>query len=448
MALTRTREHLWPHGDDLEWEELDEALKVFISGEGSTLTDVDGRTYLDGLAGLFVVNAGHGRVEIADAMARQAATLAYTASSTSTTPTGLELADTIASRTPGDLNRIFFCSGGSEAVESALKIAKQAQALRGYTKRYKIICRRGSYHGTTFGAMSLTQSARESYFGPFMPGVIKVPSPNRYRNDFGLEGESGDLMCARWVEQEIRVHGPESVAAVIGEPISAANGTHVPSPAYWRELRDICDRHGVFLIMDEVITGYGRTGAMFAAEHFGVVPDIMTMAKGLSSGYGPIGAVAVRQSVFEPFTERGNALNHLLTFGGQAVSAAAALKNIEIIEREELPARSAELGRYLFEQAQALREHPSVGDVRGGLGLLCAVDLVKSKETREPWGAQHPFIKTLAARVQERGLVTRVWDVLHLAPPLVVTREQLDVMLETVDACLTEVEREFAAEIS
>jgi adenosylmethionine-8-amino-7-oxononanoate aminotransferase len=446
--MTAALDHLWPHSDDAEWDELERhGLKVFRSGEGSTLTDVEGRTYLDGLAGLFLVNVGHGRTEIADAMARQASTLAYTASSKAANPATLELAETIASLTPGDLDRVFFCSGGSEAVESALKIAKQAQVLRGYPKRYKVICRRGSYHGTTFGAMSLTSSAQERYFGPFMAGVSKVPSPNHYRNDFGLEGEAGDLMCARYVEQEILAQGPEHVAAVIGEPISAANGTHLPSPVYWQELRRICDRHGVLLIMDEVITGYGRTGAMFAAEHYGVVPDIMTMAKGLSSGYAAIGAVAVRPSVFEPFTEHGSALNHLLTFGGHAVSAAAAGKNVEIIRREGLVERSAEMGRYALELAKGLLTHPTVGDVRGGLGLLCAIDLVRSKERRQAWGTEHPFIKQLGQRTEDRGLLTRVWDVLHLAPPLVVTREEIERMVEIVDDCLTELEREFASEI-
>jgi adenosylmethionine-8-amino-7-oxononanoate aminotransferase len=212
-------------------------------------------------------------------------------------------------------------------------------------------------------------------------------------------------------------------------------------------LREICDRYGVLLIMDEVITGYGRTGRMFAAEHFGVVPDIMTMAKGLTSGYAPAGAVAVREEVFEPFCRHGNAINHLLTFGGNAVAAAAASKNIEIIERESLVERSAEMGRYLFELAKGLSSHPTVGDVRGGLGLLCALDLVKNKQTREPWGVSHPFIKTLGLRTQERGMITRVWDVLHLAPPLVITRSECDELIEIVDECLTELEREYAGEI-
>jgi len=441
--------NLWPHSNDTEWDEFTErGLRVFVSGQGSTITDVQGRSYLDGLAGLFVVNVGHGRAEIGEAMARQASQIAYTAASNSANPATIQLAAKIASLTPGDLNRIFFVSGGSEAVETALKIAKQAQVLRGYPKRYKVICRRGSYHGTTFGAASLTGSQSERYFGPFMAGISRVPSPNHYRSDFGLEGEAGDIMCARFVEQEILVQGPEHVAAVIGEPISAANGTHVPSPIYWQMLRELCDRYGVLLIMDEVITGYGRTGNMFAAEHYGVVPDIMTMAKGISSGYAPVGAVAVRDEVFEPFREHGNAINHLLTFGGSAVAAAGANKNIEIIEREGLVEQSARTGRYLFELAQKLGSHPTVGDVRGGLGLLCALDLVKSKETREAWGVSHPFIKNLGLRTQERGMITRVWDVLHFAPPLVITRDECEQMVEIVDDCLNELEREYEHEIS
>jgi adenosylmethionine-8-amino-7-oxononanoate aminotransferase len=441
-------DHLWPHSDDSEWDEFTErGLRVIVSASGSTLTDVQGRTYLDGLAGLFVVNVGHGRAEIGQAMAEQAGKIAYTAASNSTNPATVQLAEKVASLTPGDLNRCFFVSGGSEAVETALKIAKQVQVLRGYPKRYKVICRRGSYHGTTFGAASVTSSQSEKYFGPFMAGVSRVPSPNRYRNDFGLDGEDGDIMCARFVEQEILVQGPEHVAAVIGEPISSANGTHVPSPLYWQMLREICDRHGVLLIMDEVITGYGRTGTLFAAEHFGVVPDIMTMAKGISSGYAPVGAVAVRDELFEPFQTHGNAINHLLTFGGNAVAAAGANKNIEIIQREGLVERSADTGRYLLELARGLLSHPTVGDVRG-LGLLCGVDLVKSKATREKWGVTHPFIKSLGFRTQERGLITRIWDVLHFAPPLVITRDECDRMVEIVDECLTELEDEFGDEIS
>lgn len=226
-------------------------------------------------------------------------------------------------------------------MERALKISKQAQVLRGFPKRYQVIARRGSYHGATFGALSITSGRNERYFGPFMPGVSFIPSPNRDRNDFGVAGEAGDLLCADALEQEILVQGPEHVAAFIGEPISAANDNHVPSPAYWQRIRQICDTYGVLLIMDEVINGFGRTGTMFGDEHFGVVPDLMTMAKGLSSGYAPIAAVAVRDSLYEEFKRSDVALAHLLTFGGQAVAHAAALANVAVLGREELVPQSA-----------------------------------------------------------------------------------------------------------
>jgi adenosylmethionine-8-amino-7-oxononanoate aminotransferase len=440
--------HSWPHGAEVDWDELaeNEGLLVFESGEGSTLTDTRGRRYIDALAGLFVVNVGHGRAEIGEAMARQAARLAYVSASRYTSVRAVEMAERLAELSPGDLDRVYFCSGGSEAVETALKIARQVQTLRGFPKRYKVIARRGSYHGMTHAALSLTQIRNEAFHGPFAYGVSAVPSPNRYRNDFGLEGEEGDVMCARYLEQEIVAQGPESVAAVIGEPISASNGTHVPSPVYWRMLREICDRHGVLLIMDEVINGFGRTGRLFAAEHFGVVPDLMTVAKGLSSGYAPAGAVLVRPSVFEPFTAAGASLAHLLTFGGNAVALAGALENVRILLDEDLPARSAESGEYLRKRLGELEAHPTVGDIRG-LGLLAGVELVKNKQTKESWGYKHQFVKRVAAALQSKGVLTRVWDVLHLSPPLVVTREEIDLIVEAIDASLTEAEREFVAEI-
>jgi adenosylmethionine-8-amino-7-oxononanoate aminotransferase len=441
-------DHLWFHGWDMDWEELTEreGLKVFARAKDSTLYDVRGREFIDGLAGLMVVNVGHGRREIGEAMAKQAGEIAYAASSNYTTIPTVQLAETLARITPGDLSRVFFASGGSEAVETALKIVKQAQALRGFPKRYKIIARRGSYHGMTLGAMSLTAGRQEEYYGPFMYGVSYVPSPNHFRNDFGLEGEEGDIMCARYVEQEIVNQGPETVAAVIGEPVSTSNGDHVPSPRYWQMLREICDKYGVFLIMDEIINGFGRTGKLFAAEHFGVVPDLMTIAKGLSSGYAPISAIVVRPQVFEGFKEEGASIGHLLTFGGHAVATAAANKNLEILFREDLVSRSAEQGAYLLSQLEQLRSHPTVGDVRG-IGLMTCVELVKGPESKEAWGTRHPFIKTLGETVHGKGLLTRVWNQLHVSPPLVITREEIDRMVAIIDESLTEVEGQFAREI-
>lgn len=441
------REHVWIHM--LPWAEFEsDQLRVFDRGEGARLYDIYGREYLDGIAGLWVVNAGHGRREIAQAYADQAARLAYASAMSYTTTPAVELAAKLAELAPGDLNRVFFSSGGSEAVESAIKIAKQVQSMRGFPKRYKIIARRRSYHGMTYGAMSLTATRNETWFGPFMYGVYHVPTPDRYRSDFGLEGEAADIAAAKYVEQEIISQGPESVAAVIGEPISSAGGLHVPSPKYWQLLREICDRHGVLLVADEVINGFGRTGTMFATEQFGFVPDIMTTAKGLSSGYAPIAATIVRESVFDVFKENKEAaMGHLLTFGGHAAACAAALKNLEIFEEEGLVKQSADKGAYLMQRLEELRAHPSVGDVRG-LGLYAAVDLVKSKETREKFDRGSAFTARLNELVMDRGLVTRIWDVIHLAPPLVATKEEIDRMVEIVDESLTIAERENAAEIA
>ena len=441
-------DHVWVQ--QAPWADLAErdGLFVFERGKGSTLWDVRGREYIDGLSGLWVVNAGHGRAEIADAMAEQARKLAYASAVNFTTVPAVELAAKLAAITPGDLSRVFFSSGGSEAVETALKIAKQVQAMRGFPRRYKVIARRGSYHGQTMGAYSLTASRNEAHFGPFLYGVSHVPHPNRYTSDFGVEGEQADIMAARSVEQEIEHQGPETVAAVIAEPISTAAGVHVPSPIYWRMLRDICDRHGVLLIADEVINGFGRTGKMFAMEHFGVTPDIMTLAKGLSSGYAPVAATVVRPSVFEVFKDNKDAyMGHLLTFGGHPVAAAAAVKNLQIFDEENLVARSAEMGDYLRARLEELRAHPTVGDVRG-LGLLQAIQLVSSKSRKASFQRGSKFTSRLTDLMMERGLITRTWAVMHFAPPLVVTRDEIDRMVTIADEALTIAEGEYAADIT
>lgn len=439
-------DHVWIHSTNYVELAEKQGLRVFERGEGCLLYDTHDNEWIDGISGLWVVNVGHGRQEIGDAMAEQARQLAYVSSASYTSKPAVQLAETLSQLTPGDLSRAFFCSGGSEAVESALKIAKQVQVLRGFPKRYKVIARRGSYHGMTFGAMSLTTGNRkdiERFFGPMMPGVYHVPSPNQYRNDFGLEGEAGDVMCAEWVEKEIIFQGPETVAAVIGEPISSANGVHVPSPKYWQLLREICDRHGVLLIMDEVICGFGRTGKWFATEHFEIVPDIMTIAKGLSSGYAPIAAAIVRPEVYEVFTDKANTLTHLLTFGGQAVAAAAALENIKIMHREGLVERSAQMGAYLLAGLKKLMdEHPCVGDARG-VGLLTGIELVQDKATKEPWALDSDFIKRLMALTTERRLLGRVWNVIHVAPPLVVGEAEIERILSILDESLTIAEKEF-----
>lgn len=443
------REHVWAHS--LPWVDVAEndGLRVFARGEGAKLWDIHGREYIDGISGLWVVNAGHGRVEIGDAMAEQAKKLAYVSAEAYTTEPTVHLAHKLAEIMPGDLSRVYFCSGGSEAVETALKIAKQVQAMRGFPRRYKIISRRGSYHGMTHGAMSLTAVRNEAFFGPFMYGVSHVPHPNQYRSDFGLEGEAADIMAAKYVEQEIENQGPETVAAVIGEPISSAAGVHVPSATYWKMLRDICDRHGVLLIADEVINGFGRTGKMFAVEHFGIVPDIMTIAKALTSGYAPMAAAVVRPDVFDVFTRQEMiGMGHLLTFGGHPVCAAAALKNLEIFEEENLVERGADMGVYLRDRLQELRSHPTIAEVRG-VGMLNAIQVTSDKATKGKWKKDSKFPKRLTALLGERGFITRVTgEVMHFAPPLIVSRDQIDAMVTIADECLTIAENEFASDIT
>jgi len=445
----QAREHVWAH--TLPWADVagNDGMRVFARGQGSTLWDFHGHQYLDGISGLWVVNAGHGRAEIGEAMAEQAKKLAYVSPEAYTSEPTVHLAHKLAEITPGDLSRVYFCSGGSEAVETAIKIAKQVQAMRGFPRRYKVIARRGSYHGMTHGAMSLTATRNETYFGPFMYGVSHAPHPNQYRSDFGLEGEEADIMAAKFVEIEIESQGPETVAAVIGEPISSAAGVHVPSPTYWKMLREICDRHGVLLIADEVINGFGRTGKMFATEHFGFVPDIMTIAKALTSGYAPMAAAIVRPDVFDVFTKQDMiGMGHLLTFGGHAVCAAAALKNLEIYEEEALVQKSDEMGTYLRGRLEELRNHPIVAEVRG-LGLLDAIQITPDKANKGKWAKDSKLPKRLTELLRERGFITRVTsEVMHFAPPLVVTRDEIDTMVTIADECLTTVENEFASEIS
>jgi adenosylmethionine-8-amino-7-oxononanoate aminotransferase len=441
-------DHVWIQ--QASWVEIAEndGLHVFEKGEGIYLYDTRGRKFIDGISGLWVVNAGHGRREIGEAMVEQAGKLAYASSANYTTVPAVQLAAKIAEKTPGDLSRVFFSSGGSEAVETAIKIAKQVQSMRGFQRRYKIIARRGSYHGMTHGAMSLTAARNENYFGPFMYGVSHVPAPNQYNSDFGVEGEQADIMAAKYVEQEIIAQGPDTVAAVIAEPISSSAGVHVPSKKYWEMLRDICDRHGVLLIADEVINGWGRTGTWFMMEQFGVTPDIMTMAKGLSSGYAPIAATIVRPSVFEVFQENKDAyMGHLLTFGGHAVASAAALKNIEIMEDEKLPEAAAENGAYLKARLEELRAHPTVGDVRG-VGMLQALELVCDKEKRQSFGRGHAFTNRVTELFGERGLLSRVWSVAHVAPPLTVTRDEMVTIVTIIVESLTIAEGEFASDIT
>lgn len=436
-------DHILMHASAYRALAKDTSKRILVEGKGAIVKDIDGKEYIDALAGLWLVNAGHGRSEIAEAMARQASALAYASSTQATTIPAIELATRLAEITPGDMSTAFFCSGGSEAVESAIKIARQFHYLNGEPKRSKIIGRRGSYHGATYGAMSVsgTRPMSEPYHSPFMHGVLHASPPNCYRCDFRHSYPGCGVLCGDQIEQIIEYENPKTVAAVIAEPVSASNGIVVPVDEYWPRLREICDKHGVLLIVDEVINGFGRTGKLFGAEHWNLVGDIMTMAKGLSSGYVPIGGVMCRPHVMEVF-EGDNKLSHLLTFGGHAVACAAALANLEIIEREDLVGNSARIGARLLQGLEELRRHAIVGDVRG-IGLLAGVELVKDKGTKEKFDEQGEEIAFMTEALQEGGLLTRAGGVISLSPPLCITEAEVDRMVAIIDDSLAAMAQKF-----
>ena len=438
-------EHLWMHASPWQALTTQPDRRLLVAGQGCMVVDAHGQEYLDALSGLWLVNVGHGREAIAEAMARQAKTLAYASASRAVTLPAIQLASRLAQLTPGDLTTVLFCSGGSEAVESALKITRQYHTLRGEPERYKVIARRGSYHGATYGAMSVSGAPRsvDPYYSPLVPGARTVAAPYCYRCDYRKTYPACDVYCVDAIEDLIQFEGPRTVAAVIAEPISAACGVVVPPPEYLPRLREICDRHGVLLIFDEIITGFGRTGKMFAAEHWDVVPDIMALAKGLSSGYAPIAATICRRHIAQQFHGmHGKPLAHLLTFGGQAVACAAALANLDILQQERLVDNAAAQGQYLLSQLQQLMpRHACIGDVRG-LGLLCALELVTSRETKQPFPAEGPEITRLLDILAELGMLTRADTNLYLAPPLCIQRHEVDRLIAMVDAGLTRFEQE------
>jgi adenosylmethionine-8-amino-7-oxononanoate aminotransferase len=412
---------------------------LFESGNNCTLSGADGRDYLDALAGgAFVTNVGHGRAEIAEAMGRQAAKLAYVTPYNFAAAPTVALAQKVASIAPAGLDRVFFTNGGSEAVEAALKIAKQYHWLGGDQKRTKVISRRGSYHGSTHYAMSITGASYDynnKIFAPLTPGCVQAPSHNCYRCELEKTYPSCNVFCARTLEKHILHEGPDTIAAIIAEPIPAAASIYLPPPEYLPMLREIADRYGILLIIDEVICGFGRTGKMFASEHWGVTPDIMTVAKGLTSGYAPMGAAITGPKVtsrFDAAQGRESGLNHVTTFGGHAAAAAAALENIAIIEREGMVENARVMGEYLLEGLNELRRLPIVGDVRG-LGLLAAVELVRDKSTREPFAPADMMPARITSKMRDLGVLMRTFQVAEFGPPLCITRSEVETIVSAME---------------
>ena len=435
--------YLWMHGRD--WIQMAEEgePRIIVEGHGVKVTDSGGKTWIDVNGGYNSVNVGYGRTEIAEAAYEQMLKITYRPMGMATVP-NIKLAEKLSELAPGSLDRVYPTSGGSEANEMALRIAKAYHRRRGEPGRYKIISRRGSYHGTTGGVMWLGGNQSRDDLEPMLPGLLYGPQPNPYHCELGGETASEcAIRCAQAIDDLIVFNGPETVAAVIAEPVSTPTGAAVPGDEYWPMLREICDRHGVLLIADEVINGFGRTGKMFAIEYTGVVPDIMTVAKGIISSYLPMAAAIAKKEVADYFGGEGNALQGTLTYSGHPVSAAAALKNIEILENEHMVENSAQVGAYFKEQLEGFKgDHPIVGDVRGR-GLLLAMELVKDRETKERFPKEAKIADHLNESFQKHGLIFRTGgDVVSIGPPLCITREEVDEIIHAMDLSLWELEGE------
>ncbi|MCI0857290.1 MAG: aspartate aminotransferase family protein [Chloroflexi bacterium] len=442
-------EHLWVYlREPSDMAEKGEP-QIFVEGKGVHVTDALGNTYIDAMSGLWLKNVGYGRTEIADAAYAQMLKLTYMPMGTTTEPT-IQLAEKIASITPGDLSRCFFTSGGSEAVETAMKLARAYFKRVGEPTRFKFISRKGSYHGATFGTLALGGTAifPKTDYEPLLAGVFHGPQPNPYRCEYGgATPEECAERCANAIEEIIKFQGPDSVAAVIAEPVSSPMGAVVPGPNYWPMLREICDRYGCLLIADEVITGFGRTGKMFACEHWGITPDIMTVAKGITSGYIPMGGAITRKPISDAFigSERV-AFRHVITFGGHPVAAAASLKNIEIMETEGMVENSATMGRYLLDGLEELKQkHTIIGDVRG-LGLFCGMEMVKDRQTKDYFPAEAELGPKLTQGFSSNGLILRGGDVMNIAPPLCVTSGEIDEIVSVLDRVIGQTARDLGAE--
>ena len=436
--------HFWPHGRPAGDMSEDTGVKLATKAKGVWIEDADGKQWFDTLSSMWLTNIGHGRKEIAEAVYNQMADISYAPGGT-VSPATVRLAAKVASLAPDKDSRVYLVSGGSEAVETALLMAKNYQNARGETGRYKILSRTGSYHGATLAAMSLGRGADNpapANFGPLVPGNIHVAQPAPYRCVYCSDRGGCNLECARDVGRAIENEGPSTVAAFIGEPISAAAGVNVPHQDYWSTIREICDEYGVVMICDEVITGFGRTGKMFATENWGIKPDIFTVAKALTSGYLPIGGAIASKKVADVISgDNDKTFRNLITFGGNPASSAAGLANLKIMEGEGMVDNSAEMGTYLYEQLQTLYEQPIVGDVRGGMGLLAAVELVKDRDTKEKFPKEAELSKKLTPLMNRHGLLGRATDVIALAPPLCITKDEVDHLVSAVDAVISDAEK-------
>jgi adenosylmethionine-8-amino-7-oxononanoate aminotransferase len=439
------RDHLWMHFTRMSSYD-DAAVPLIVRGEGPYIWDSHGRRYFDGLSGLFVVQAGHGRRELAEAAYKQASELAFFPLWSYAHPHAVELAGRLAGYAPADLNRVFFTTGGGEAVESAWKVARQFFRLTGHPMKHKVISRSISYHGTTMGALSITGIPdAKKYFEPLVPGTFKVPNTNFYRApQHGDNLEAFGRWAADQIAQAIEFEGPDTVAAVFLEPVQNSGGCFPPPPGYFERVREICDTYNVLLVSDETICAFGRLGEIFACNRYGYVPDIITTAKGMTSGYSPIGAMIASDRIMEPFLTGRNYFAHGYTFGGHPVSAAVAMANLDLFERENLTTHVRDNEQAFRSTLEKLLDLPIVGDIRGD-GYFYGIELVKDKVTKETFTedeSERLLRGFLSKALFEAGLYCRADDrgdpVIQLAPPLTCDQSHFDEIEGILRSTLTE----------
>src|SRR6476469_9469476 len=436
--------HLWLQFSRMGAYGEQHEIPLIVKGHGCYVWDDKGKRYLDGLSALFCVNIGHGRQDVAQAGADQAGELGFYTNWSYAHPPAIELAAKIAELAPGDLNRVFFTSGGSEAVEAALKMARQYHKLRGNMNKTKVIAREIAYHGCTLGALSATGiTSMRTPFEPFTPGGCHVPNTNLYRMPHGIGVET----LAETVRHRIEFEGPDTVSAVIMEPVQNAGGCFTPPEGYFQTIREICDEYDVLMISDEVICSWGRLGEYFGAQRYGYQPDIITTAKGITSAYAPMGAVIASDRVFEPFADGAASFLHGITFGGHPVASAVAMANLDVFEREALLERVRENEPHFKAMLDSLRDIEIVGDVRGA-GYFWAIELVKDRDTKEHFS--HDECETLlrgylSPEMYRRGLICRADDrgdpVIQLSPPLIAGPEHFEEMESVLRPVLEEASR-------
>jgi len=439
------RDHLWMHFTRMSAYDAAD-VPIIVKGEGAYVYDAQGKRYLDALAGLFVNQLGHGRTEIAEVAAKQASELAYFPLWSYAHPSAIELADKVAGYAPGDLNRVFFTSGGGEAVETAWKLAKNYFKITGKPLKHKVISRSIAYHGTTQGALSITGlPGLKAVFEPLVPSTFRVPNTNFYRAP-----EYGDNLEAfgRWAADQVAIaienEGPETVAAVFLEPVQNAGGCFPPPPGYFQRVREICDEYDVLLVSDEVICAFGRLGHMFGAERYEYQPDMITCAKGITSGYAPLGAMIASDKLMAPFLTGSNTFLHGYTFGGHPVSTAVALKNLEIFEDEGINKHVLANQDAFRSTLEKLLDLPIVGDVRGD-GFFYGIEMVKDKATKETFDddeAERLLRGFLSKALYDAGLYCRADDrgdpVIQLSPPLICDQSHFDEIEQKLRAVLEE----------